>query len=276
MLLLPSFSNAGWFDEGISNLGKALADVVTLGEEGRRRDRERAEQERLQAEVAQVAAEEQRQLVIKAKQREIELLNVSKSFLSDINVTLSFQIASIKNHLTTLNNFEISPDQWEKVANSNSKAYADAIKQLALNQKNELEFWIHELEFRVEKNLSSSVQLADFLTQLRNILEAHYLSYKDIPSPVSDENLSKQNMADLKNILNGQTELFEGFTGIEAKVLSEIANLQNQINNIENEIKNLKGSVNDNNTKKNASPKSNHYDDGGNYICSKPFDCVQP
>jgi len=57
-----------------SNAGKAGADVVTLGEEGRRRDRERAQAAEQQAKSAAEAAERERQLKIKATNDQIALL----------------------------------------------------------------------------------------------------------------------------------------------------------------------------------------------------------
>ncbi|SAL52579.1 hypothetical protein [Caballeronia concitans] len=90
---------AGSWDIGQAwtQLVDAASDVATLGQHGRDRDRERAEQQLREAEQARAAAEVQRRLQIEALTKDVELLrNVTKSFESTesaINRILALQSA---------------------------------------------------------------------------------------------------------------------------------------------------------------------------------------
>lgn len=77
---------AGWLGEKLGQLGRAVGDVVSLGQAGRDRDRERAEAERARAAQARAAAEQQRKLQIDALTKDVSLLrDVTKSFESSVD-----------------------------------------------------------------------------------------------------------------------------------------------------------------------------------------------
>ena len=79
---LPSAQEVGKaVEEGVSNAGKAAADVITLGEEGRRRDRKEAEEREREAAQARANAEAMRRQKINELTSSIQLLEgIVKSY----------------------------------------------------------------------------------------------------------------------------------------------------------------------------------------------------
>jgi hypothetical protein len=109
-------------ERGVANLGKAAADVITLGEEGRRRDRERAENARREAEAAAASAAREKAVRAAGLRDQITILERVVANI-DTNSALVADVTSLHDQIIKLGQEELAR---RKTADAQIERAADA------------------------------------------------------------------------------------------------------------------------------------------------------
>lgn len=184
---LPSAQEVGKaVEEGVSNAGKAAADIVTLGEEGRRRDQERAEVQEREATQARVNAEALRRQKINDLSSSIQLLEgIVKSY--DENKKLIDTLKSVHDKILVAGTAELAD-------RASSMAFLERLRDSRRKQSNDLKDLVQAL---------SNLKVLD--QDLYKSLES-----KDLPIIDADKSARAQAVSTARRILD--TAITEGET----------------------------------------------------------------
>lgn len=184
---LPSAQEVGKaVEEGVSNAGKAAADVITLGEEGRRRDRERAEAQEREAAQARANAEALRRQKINDLSSSIQLLEgIVKSY--DENKKLIDTLKSLHDKILVVGTAELED-------RATSMAFLERLRDSRRKQSNDLKDLVQAL---------SNLKVLD-----QNLYKS--LESKDLPIVDADKSARAQAVSTARRILD--TAIAEGET----------------------------------------------------------------
>lgn len=184
---LPSAQEVGKaVEEGVSNTGKAATDLVTLGEEGRRRDRERAEAQEREAAQARASTEALRRQKINDLSSSIQLLEgIVKSY--DENKKLIDTLKSLHDKILVVGTAELE-------SRATSMAFLERLRDSRRKQSNDLKDLVQAL---------SNLKVLD-----QNLYKS--LESKDLPITDADKIARAQAVSTARRILD--TAIAEGET----------------------------------------------------------------
>lgn len=231
---VPISARADWWsDRGheiehtVQHAGDAGADIVTLGENGRRRDRERAEAEQKRVEDQKLAAEREKSAKIQDLNSQIVLVD---SFVanSEANITLADQIVEFDKHLQPLAQNELSrrariSANIEKVSDSHRKTQND-IQKLA-NVLASMNIDDHAL---VKAASSTQGQIVDAAAADRRVAEAlaqHLQKTARLQSDTTklgiDAIVAELKTSDLKALLETTTKSAVNVAALRAHLVND-------------------------------------------------------
>lgn len=198
-------------ERGVQNLGKAGADLVTLGEEGRRRDRQRAdhqkelaEAENLRTEQAKNEAIQRIEIHITYKKQLITLSEQTNKLLLNLHTNLKRNLDHLQDIISTLGIQSSEFETQQAIIELQFADLTDWLKQME-NYSDQSDPSLKPFYALLNKNLQQKVTL--YLEELKHL-------------PRSDHGRVEPALFD--------RALLTGFEAIES-VNSEIKNIQENL-----------------------------------------------
>jgi hypothetical protein len=233
VLGLPSARADIWGDighaveTGVSGLGKAASDVVTLGEEGRRRDREAADQAKKRAEDQKRAAEQLRA-------ERIQNLKNKNAQLAEMKIVL----AGYNNTLLTLKTrFGSSMQMIQQLVSIISQRSLDdqAVKAIIEIQRKDITDWVAALDRQFQDSANRNEEgVMKITTSLKEKVIQYFDQITNLPSGAE-----QSADATLDGILDIGFETLQTIDQVTASIEKRISEADAQIQENEQQIQTL-------------------------------------
>lgn len=214
-------------ERGVQNLGKAAEDVVTLGEAGRRRDKERAEHDKVIAELQHKQAEQ-------AKHEVIKRLDLQIGYNRNTKYQLQRSLGVLAGIHSTLKSNLRATHLIAETMGTQSLEFS-AQKEIITQQYQDLADWIEE----IGKIPSDSTQpQTDTVIKIQNGLQVKLAFYVDQLNQLPKAPAGEVETAALDEVL----EL--GFQALDS-VEREIQSSRDELKKLESDISALEKSLNE-------------------------------
>lgn len=216
-------------ETGVSGLGKAAADVVTLGEEGRRRDREAADQAKKRAEDQQRAAEQLRD-------KEIQRLQNEKAHLTEMKIVLTGYETTL---VSMKARFGSSMQMTQQLAAliSQRSLNDEVVKSIIEIQRRDVADWVAALDRQFQDSLNR--ENGDVM-KVTAALKAKIIQYFDQIANLPNGAEQSPDVV-LDGVLDIGFETLQSIDEVIASIEQRISEADIQIQNNEQQIQALRG-----------------------------------